>query len=360
VNRRKYAGCVSVSQRMIGPLSLVLLFIATAAFAQEAPPIAENITVERMIVDVRVNDATGKPLANLKPADFRVRIGKNLAKVLSVEWVDETVPPEPLPAAETDVDDAKFDTPPAPPLPAGRLFIYLFQTDFSRANSRVVGQMKVLATIDDLIDKLQPEDRVAVFSYDSHLKFRLDLTSDKAAIREAVSKTLAIDDPPKPPAVAEPSLASRLDAKKMRDAATPERALKLVSDALQPFAGHKSLVFFSWGLGHRVAGGVSMGYEYAALRQSLADARTSLFAIDMSQATNHQLEVGLQIVAEESGGLYVRTVRSIAAAYDRLAGTVSGYYELELQVPAGHKPADVVAIDIPKDRFAKVLTVAAY
>jgi hypothetical protein len=172
-----------------------LLFSATALFAQEPPPVSEVINVERIILDVRVVDTFGNPIPNLKPGDFRVRVGNKVATVVAAEWIDETKPPE-LP--ELPAEGTEGETPAIPEMQSGRILVFFFQNDFGRANMRVVGHMKVLSTIDSLIDRLQPDDRVAVFSYDSQLKFRLDLTSDKAKIRGEVSKTLAIDNPPWP------------------------------------------------------------------------------------------------------------------------------------------------------------------
>ena len=61
--------------------------------------------------------------------------------------------------------------------PAGRLLIYLFQHDIAREPSRTQGHQKFLLSTDELLDMLDPDDRVAVFSFDSHLKFRLDFTN---------------------------------------------------------------------------------------------------------------------------------------------------------------------------------------
>ena len=41
------------------------------------------------------------------------------------------------------------------------------------------------------MEALEDEDRVAVFSYDSHLKFRLDFTNRKSDIREAIRSAIA-------------------------------------------------------------------------------------------------------------------------------------------------------------------------
>src|SRR5881275_1852868 len=143
----------------------MLTALLLAAALQEPPKMQEQITVERVIVDARVTDGTGNPIAGLKPSDFRVRIDGKPAVVESVDWIADT-------AAQREVDEtiASPDSPaPSSAAPSrGRLLIFFFQTDFARNSVRVRGQMKVLLLQDDWLDWLEPEDRVAVLSFDSH------------------------------------------------------------------------------------------------------------------------------------------------------------------------------------------------
>ena len=111
------------------------------------------------------------------------------------------------------------------PAPRGRLFIFFFQTDFARNPSRVLGQMDIIRRIDSFLDFLEPDDRVAVLSFDSHLKFRLDFTDDKHRIAAAMHDAILINEPNLPPIVPLPSLASHLEPQAMKDAANPETAL---------------------------------------------------------------------------------------------------------------------------------------
>jgi hypothetical protein len=116
--------------------------------------------------------------------------------------------------------------------------------------------MKFLQYADDLLDTFAAEDRIAVFSFDSHLKFRLDFSSDRDAIREALRETIFIDHPPPPPMVPQPSLATYLDRTAMRRAAQSETGLLLVANA-RPMPGPRPSSS-SAGARRCTAGGVSM------------------------------------------------------------------------------------------------------
>ena len=59
------------------------------AFAQPPQP-AFKSSVEVTSVDVTVVDTNGRPITNLTPADFAVRIDNNLRHVVTAEWVQLT------------------------------------------------------------------------------------------------------------------------------------------------------------------------------------------------------------------------------------------------------------------------------
>jgi VWFA-related protein len=238
-------------------IAFVLSMIAAApALAQ----FEETITVARVLVDVRVTDDRGNPVTGLTPDDFIVKIGDAPARVESATFIDESL------AAYSDdmagemaaapADATEPIDPQAPQsLTKGRLFIVFVQTDFARNQSRVAGQMHFNRYAGHFIESLLPDDRVAVFSFDSHLKFRLDFTSDKEIVADAIRRALLIDEPPPPPIVHTPALASRLDRDAMKRVTSSESALLLVGNALMPIDGPKNLILMGWGLGERTPTG---------------------------------------------------------------------------------------------------------
>lgn len=305
----------------------LILALASPAAAQ----LQEKIVVERILVDARVTDSRGEAIVDLRPSDFRVRIDGKTATVESVEWVPETAAAREL--ANLDRPPVEVNRTTDVPAPRGRLLVFLFQTDFTRNALRVGGQMKILLLSDDYTAWLEPEDRVAVLSYDSHLKFRLDFSDDARKIRDAMEQALLVDEPPRPGPVPMPSLASRLDPKAMRDAKNFEEALVIIGNALRPIPGPKSLVLFGWGMGRFSREGVSMEWNYGIARHALESARVSVFSIDITQADFHSLEVGLGKVAGDTGGFYAKTNHFPKQAVERLQKTLVGHYELEVRKP---------------------------
>ena len=311
-------------------LALLAFFTLPAhLFAQTA----ETITVERILIDARVTDGTGEPILNLTPEEFRVKIDGKVAKVESVDWIPETSVTRELADAEREESAPTDANVIEEPKPQGRLLVFLFQTDFARNKVRIGGQMKIMSYIDDMLETLEPEDRVAVLSYDSHLKFRLDLTSEKAKIREAMRGALLIDNPPPPQMVPMPRLGGRLNPEEMKKISNPEAALIVIANALRPIPGPKSLVLFGWGLGYLVNGRVMMGRDYNAARRALESARVACFSLDFTEADGHNLADGLATAAADTGGFYASTFRFPQMAMDRLTKTLSGHYELEVRKP---------------------------
>lgn len=276
-----------------------------------------EITVSRIIIDAHVIDDRGFPLEDLRPSDFRVLIDGKRAEIETLEWIDATEAGlEPELAAE--VDNA----------PRGRLLVFFFQTDFARAPSRVSGQMKMIHYAIKFLDTLLPNDRVAVVQFDSHLKVRLDFTDDREKLKEAITRSLRIEPKGPPEKVPLPSLMSRLDYEEAKRAATPERALLLLGNALNPIPGPKSMVMFSWGLGRFGSTGVTMIPDYGPARRALEQSRTAVFSLDISVADYHSLEVGQKKVSADTGGFYVKTHHFPQFAMDKLQRTLSGHYEL--------------------------------
>ena len=298
-----------------------------AAFAQEMRS-TEQITVERILVDARVTDYSFNPITDLKPSDFEVRIDGKLATIESVEWIPETLAARQQ-AGLDEVPETLDEVEAAP----GRLFVWFFQTDFARNPARIGGQMKFLTYADEMIDALEPADRVAVFSFDSHLKFRLDFTDDKRDLKYVIRQALRTDESAPPRVVPMPSLAKRLDREEMKKSTSSEHAFILVANALRQIPGPKSMILFGWGLGERYGGAVHMTDKYIIARHAMETARVTVFALDMTIADYHDLELGLGKAAADTGGFYAKTHIFPRIAVDRLQRTLSGHYELEVRKP---------------------------
>jgi len=344
--------------------TLVILAAALVALPARAQ-YDEIVTVSRILVDVRVTMANGEAVADLTPADFNVTLDGRAVTVASARWVDEQ-------------KDAGYVAAPAPagassewiaplvPVP-GRLFVFFVQTDFTRDYTRTRGQMKFRRYAEEIIEGFAPEDRIAVLSFDSHLKFRRDFTTDKESVIEAIRESIRIDDPARPQPADEAALGPRLTRAALRRATTSEKALRLIGEALEPIPGPKTLVLIGWGLGHRVRGGtaVAMDREWPEAHRALDAARVSIFALDITEADSHDLSWGMKNAAELTGGFYASTYNFPRAAVDRLRRTLSGYYMLELRRPAD-LPGGSYTVDISVKRrgsmrvmFPQVVAISA-
>lgn len=309
---------------------VVLLALAgpTGAGAQQMR-VHENVDVTRRALDVHVCDREGNAIPGLTIDDFRLFVDGLEVRLESVEWVGGTARyPEglaPDQAAEKGL----------PPTLPGRLIVFLFQIDFGLQRARTSGLMSMTPKARALLDTFTDDDRVAVATYDSHLKLQHDFTADRAVLKELLKPTVLTHAPARIPPGPFPSLAASFDYAAARDAATPERGLLVLADSLRALPGPKSLVFFGWGLGHFRVTHVAMDRDYPAARRALAQSRTTVYALDITDADYHTLEVGLEQVATDTGGFYVKTHLFPDLAMHALRERLAGHYTLVFARPRG-------------------------
>jgi VWFA-related protein len=325
-------------------LPAVLAALAAGAAAAQDPP-RLPVHVDRVLVDARILDTRGRELRGLGPSDLRVEIDGRPARLESVEWVAgeghspaaSPVEPPPPPRAPGLEDPSDSET--------GRLVVFLFQKDFFEPG-RLGGLLRMKEYAAEFARKLGPGDRAAVLTYDSRLRLHLDFTSDKERLEEVLRHALLRDEPAEVPAEPGATLAGRLDPLAARRAATMEKGLEVLARALLDLPGAKSLVFLGWGLGRLQGGLFAMENDYDAARHALLRSRTAVFALDVSNADYHSLELGLQQVAEDTGGFFARTHIHPGVAMARLRGALAGHYVLALERPAGSAGTHRVAVQL--------------
>ena len=325
----------------LGGCLAALLAIPPTAPAQEIR-VQERVEVPRVLLDARVVDRRGDPVASLAAKDFRVVVDGRQAALESVEWVEGT---QPYAEGLTPEQAADAGAQAAPP---GRLVVFFFQADFAR--ERLSGLMRMKARAVQFLDTLQPTDRVAVISFDSHLRFRQDFTRDRASLEAAIHRSIMFGGEERAVASPPPSLVPAFDFGAAVRAASPETGLLVLARALEKLPGAKSLVYFGWGLG-RLSGGsvmrkVTMGHDYAPARAALARARASVFAIDVTDADFHDLEGGLAKVADDTGGFYAKTNQFPGQAMTRLEAALAGHYVLVVVRPDGPHGRHVISIQV--------------
>jgi len=245
-----------IAENRLGTSMLVAwMAVASSISAQETtPPFGTVVEVKRILTEVRVVDDSGLPIAGLGPGDFRVKIGGRRVEVESVLWI---------------------------PVPEPRLIVVLFQTDIHFY--RIKGLVRMAPQAADFVRNLEPTDRVAFFTFESHLELRSDFTADHEALAAMITTTEILGGTIDPPEPSSPLLGEHFDSGEARRAATLTRALEVVAQSLIPMPGPKILVLFGWGLGRYNAGHpITTGGKYYSAVAALAAARTSVFSLDIT------------------------------------------------------------------------------
>jgi len=331
-------------------LAFALAFAAQAGTgaAQQSPYRLPGVEASRVVLEVRVTDPGGRPLPGLTPEDFRLEVDGRGAALESAVWVAEApnvarvLPPAVSPNAA---------------LSSGRLVVLLFQKDFE--GSRLRGLLKALGQAKELLAPLSPRDRVAVLTFDTHLRLHLDFTADLDAVTRVLDESVLLRWPGPLAPSAPPSLAAHLDGEDARGAASPEQALLALGRALLPLPGAKTVLLFGYGLGQLSGGTVVLDHDYDAARATLDRARAAVFCLDVTEAAWHSLEVGLQQIAEDTGGQYFKVHENAGAALSRVAAALAGHYVLTFERPEGRRGEHRVRLSLARRR-GTVLTRTRY
>ena len=326
--------------------------VSSPAMAQDAARggFRDEARVERIVLDAHVTDPQGEAIPGLDRKNFRVVVDGWNVPLESVEWVSADVPEVAAPAL---APDEIFGAPAPPPIPAfaeaapGRLLIFFFETDYTI--SRLQGLMRMSLQARHFLDTLLPTDRVAVLSFDSHLKLRQDFTADRTKILAAISGAMRTGEPPRAKPEPGPSLARHFDARGALRAVTPEKALALISRAAEPIPGGKSLLFFGWGL--QTIGGMSGPNPRDAVdlddaMNALAQARITIFTLDVTDADYHSLQGTLEQISDRTGGTYAKTNLFPGLALDRVRRAIAGRYVLVFRKPDGPRGHHEVRVEL--------------
>jgi VWFA-related protein len=299
----------------------------------------EEIAVELRTLAVRALDNQGRPIRGLRPEDFLVKLDKEEIPVEAVDWVSsrrkEGAQAEPVRLS-----------PPVPGGPRdesdGSLIVLFVQADFNAV--RVKGHLRLLPFVEQFLAALQPEDWVAVVSFDSHLKLWQDFSRDREETAAVVDRAVRFGAAPLLRADRSISLARSFNYRNAKKAATPERALKVTADSLLDIPGEKILVYLGWGLGRYGWAGFGMIPEYRRTLATLNAAKATVFVLDITDADYHTLELGIRQVAVDTGGTYAKTNRFAEREVMRLVETISGYYLLTLD--RSRLPLDLRELEI--------------
>jgi VWFA-related protein len=319
-----------------------------AAVAQEEPFHGE-VEVRRIITEVRVVHHDGSPVLGLAPGDFRVRVDGGTAVVESADWIAESRALE----ASLKVDDPSWqpgvEAHQVDSRPRGRMIVLLYQTDMDP--SRTSGLMRFDGHIIEFVQHLGPEDRVAVAVMSSHLQLHSDFTDDFDSLAEQLSIIDVLQWRHAEDDGREPSIARHFDWDRAKKAVSISEALEIVGDSLAPLPGTKAVILVGWGAGsfNAKTGTVRLGKPYGRALRALQTAHASVFTMDITSADRHSLEVGLEWLAEDTGGFYIKTHLFPEVAAAKLRRTLTGHYLLTV-IPPEETPDEVSKIRVSVDR----------
>ena len=336
---------VGLKYRAAASATVLVLFAAVGLEAQQ-PQRVERVDVARVLIDARVVDGTGRPILGLEPDDFDVRIGGQHVRVESAQWIAGAVPRSgPIPS--TDLAGILQAEPAVSP----QLVVFVVQKSLER--DRLIGLLRILQESDRLLAGLTPDDRVAVLSFDSHLKIWLDFTGDLDRVHTVLAKEIMFRKPVPIAPGHGLSLVSRLSQQVGRKTYAIEDALRLLGDALEPLPGSKSVVLIGHGFGPAMPAITVtsvLDKSYTDARAALHAARAAVFCLDVTDADFHTFEVGLQTVAVETGGFFARTHLFARRAIDRVANALVGHYVLFVETPDAAPGTHRIEVELVREQ----------
>ncbi len=141
---------------------------------QQEPPRFRS-GVEVTSIDVAVVDGRGKPIPDLTPADFEIRVDNVNRRVLSADWVPlvtEVGPPPPPPPDGYSTNESAS---------GGRLMLIVVD----QPNIRFGATHSIQRTVHAFLDRLLPADRVAVVGLGPGTASTA-FTADRARVKRAL------------------------------------------------------------------------------------------------------------------------------------------------------------------------------
>lgn len=354
--------------------SLLVAAVPGRCQEREAQPKAgfsDVVTVALETISARIVDAEGYPIRDLKPRDLLVKVGKKEIPVLAVDWqsAGPSAPIDPVTTARrvahvstlpreganagvsAQLSQAAASTEPQleESQRVGDLVVIFMQIGHHMAvkldPAVIGGHLKILPFLRRLLRGLDPEDQVAVFSFDARLKLWQDFSDDREATADVLFQTIGYRVPPPPQRGTVISLLDHFDEEAARRASNPEVALKIIGESLEPLPGDKQMLYVGWGLGRLIFGvGVMMPRVYYDALDVLEAASTTVSVIDVTQADAHSLSVGLRRVSRDTGGVYITTFDYASRKIRQFGQTFAGFYLLTIDrgsLPEGRQKVTV-------------------
>lgn len=334
-------------------LALALLLSAPLTVsAQDAgdASFGELIEVSEVLLDVLVTNKDGDVVLGLGPEDFVVVDGKEERPITGADFYSNRF------LMRDDAPKGKIQQPPQDEIPSDRFFILFFhdQRRNDPGNLLFRRQMRASKHAQRWVrEEMLQGDWVAVLSYDVKLKVQSDFTQDRGQLQEAIRRASLGKDPSNEWAsrredvpVEAPSLLAHLpEGKELRDNSEHlYDGLSLAAEATRDIHGRKTMMLFTVGFGD-VRSPVGNSFQpgrgstsrpderyYPKLKASLNDNNVAVYPIDLVPSEwDHSQRDFLNLLAADSGGLYLFNFVSFMTPMKRIADEANGYYLLSYQ-----------------------------
>ncbi|HEX4347697.1 MAG TPA: VWA domain-containing protein, partial [Vicinamibacterales bacterium] len=374
--------------RHYAAVAVVLALGASPRLAAQQAPVFSS-SVEVTSIDATVVDDRGKPVSDLQPGDFSVRVDGSQRRVVSVQWVPLATGPAaavaPVPAGYTGNQNA---TP-------GRLIVLAID----QPHIPFGGSAVVLGTMGGFIDRLEPSDRISAVALGAGGAI-MPFTSDRARVKQALGEMNGGDHDDDLPAQHDVSLAESIQigngnastiddvvgrecagltavqrgvcanqvasdaAGKVQTARTSTAetivALRALLQGLARVDAPKTVILVSERLPM-----VDQEVDLVELGALAGSARASIYVLQLdAQAVNTQMKragqvrvedrlitgAGLDLLATASRGSLMRVSGDGKVQFDRIASELSGYYLLGLETDAKDRDGRPHAVNVSVSR----------
>ncbi len=350
--------------RMTAIALIALCGLGRAATAQGQDPQGQftgKVNVNEVLLDVLVTDANGNVIVGLDKSDFVVRDNGNPVDLTGVTFYSNRRLLESNPTLAKQGVSTEQGT-------EDRYFILFFedQKDTAQEAPRLLSQqLEAAKRARGWVDgDMQPNDWVAVVSYDTRLKVQQDFTHDRKALVAAIGDAMKGKDP-------EGNYPSRIDAskgpsllaglpkgKELRNK-TPKiyDALQVIARSAGNIRGRKNLLLFTFGLPSNETpfGQFVPDKRYFLPTVNALNANNvAVYSLDLTPpGVEHTLSDSLNLMSNDTGGRYFFNVTNFSTPLDQIAKENNGYYLLSYQSeqPAGKSGFQNVTVTTTNPEF---------
>ncbi len=314
------------------------------------PSMTIRQTVQRVIVDVMVRDADGKPVHGLKSDDFSITEGKQPQRVLSFDIYDFDKPSISRAPNSPPLPPHVFEN--IPPSPErGPLYVMLLDL----VNTEMEDQMRGREQVLKFIRNKPAGTRFAIFVTSDKLYLAQGFTDDKDLLYAAVNS--------KKPKAHVPRVFLLAHNYGYGDPYTAVDMLTHIGDYLDGIPGRKNLIWIAGTFPLSISpdeGNSPLADNIKAEINSLAQAEISVFPVEVSgldpnPAVNslNASQASADIIASATGGRAVYSDNGVADVLSTVTEEGGNYYTLTYSPPNHQEDESChnIAVKLDKEKY---------